>query len=58
MSGWLLLVYPATVMLRQHYLIDVYAGVFIGFAVYWAVMFVVERPRLVPRDDDLVMVER
>ena len=53
MSGWLLLVYPATVMLRQHYLIDVYAGVFVGFAVYWAVMFVVERPRLAPRSDDL-----
>ncbi len=52
MSAWLALVYPATVMLRQHYLIDLFTGVFVGFAVYWAVMFVVERPVLVPRDGD------
>ncbi len=51
LRAWLCLVYPATVMLRQHYLIDVYAGVPIGFAAYWACMFVVERPRLVPRDE-------
>jgi hypothetical protein len=25
-----------------------YAGIFVGFAVYWACMFIVERPRLVP----------
>jgi len=49
--AWLCLIYPATLMLRQHYLIDVYAGVFVGFAVYWACMFAVERPRLVPRDE-------
>lgn len=49
---WLVLVYPATVMLRQHYLMDVYAGIFVGFASYWAVMFLVERPRLVPRNPD------
>lgn len=52
MSAWLALIYPATVMLRQHYLIDLYTGIFVGFAVYWAVMFVVERPRLVARDGD------
>jgi len=46
MMAWLLLIFPATVMLEQHYLIDVYAGVFIGFACYWAVMFLVERPVL------------
>jgi membrane-associated phospholipid phosphatase len=57
MSGWLLLIYPATVMLRQHYLIDVYTGLFVGFAVYWAVMFVVERPRLMPRNDDLAQAQ-
>lgn len=45
---WLALIYPATVMLQQHYLMDVYAGIFVGFATYWAVMFVVERPSLVP----------
>jgi membrane-associated phospholipid phosphatase len=51
LMAWLCLVYPATVMLRQHYLIDVYAGIFVGFACYWACMFVVERPRLAPRDE-------
>jgi membrane-associated phospholipid phosphatase len=49
--AWLALVFPATVMLRQHYLIDVYAGILVGFSCYWACMFVVERPRLVPRDE-------
>ena len=49
---WIALVYPATVMLQQHYLMDVYAGLFVGFASYWAVMFIVERPKLVPRGDD------
>ena len=52
--AWLTLVFPATVMLRQHYLIDVYAGIFIGFAVYWGVMFLVERPRLVPSTPDVL----
>lgn len=51
LMAWLCLVYPATVMLRQHYLMDVYAGIFVGFACYWACMFAVERPRLVPRDE-------
>jgi membrane-associated phospholipid phosphatase len=51
LMAWLCLVYPATVSLRQHYLMDVYAGLFVGFAVYWAVMFLVERPMLVPRDE-------
>ncbi|MEI6620926.1 MAG: phosphatase PAP2 family protein [Actinomycetes bacterium] len=46
---WISLVIPATVMLRQHYLMDVYAGIFIGFGTYWACMFIIERPRLVPR---------
>jgi membrane-associated phospholipid phosphatase len=52
LMGWLMLVYPATVMLRQHYLIDVYTGILLGFATYWACMFVIERPRLVPRGED------
>jgi len=51
LMAWLALVYPATVSLRQHYLMDVYAGLFVGFAVYWAVMFLIERPQLVPRDE-------
>lgn len=53
LMAWLALVYPATVMLRQHYLMDVYAGVFVGFACYWATMFLVERPRLVPADEEM-----
>lgn len=51
---WFSLIIPATVMLRQHYLMDVYAGLFVGFATYWACMFAVERPRLVSRDDTLL----
>ncbi|CAB4848209.1 unannotated protein [freshwater metagenome] len=51
LMAWLFLVYPATVMLRQHYLMDVYAGIFVGFTCYWACMFAIERPRLVPRDE-------
>jgi membrane-associated phospholipid phosphatase len=42
--AWLLLVYPATVSLHQHYIIDVYAGVFIGYACYWGSVFRVEKP--------------
>ena len=45
------LVYPATVSLRQHYLMYVYGGLFVGFAVCWMCMFLVERPRLVPADE-------
>ena len=51
--AWLALVFPATVMLRQHYLIDVYAGILVGFSCYWACMFLVERPMLVPRGEGL-----
>ena len=51
LMAWLCLVYPATVALRQHYLMDVYAGIFVGFACYWACRFAVERPRLVPTDE-------
>lgn len=49
--AWMLLIFPATVMLRQHYLMDVYAGIFVGFACYWACMFIIERPKLVPRGE-------
>lgn len=56
--AWMLLIFPATVMLRQHYLMDVYAGIFVGFACYWACMFIVERPKLVPRGEpELATVE-
>jgi len=53
---WISLVIPATVMLRQHYLMDVYAGIFLGFATYWAVMFVVERPKLAPSMEGPLLV--
>lgn len=56
LMAWLSLVYPATVMLRQHYLMDVYAGMFIGFACYWACMFIIERPRLIPRGEPELVV--
>ena len=55
-TSWLLMaalvpVFPATVMLQQNYVIDVYAAVFVGFATYWACMFLVERPQLVPSNE-------
>jgi membrane-associated phospholipid phosphatase len=49
---WLLLVYPATVMLQQHYLVDVYAGILVGFSSYWGCMLLVERPQLTPGHDE------
>ncbi len=52
--AWLALVYPATMMLRQHFAMDVYAGIFVGFATYWGAMFLIERPKLVPRTPDTV----
>lgn len=42
---WLLLIYPATVMLQQHYLMDVYGGIAIGLAAYAVAFFAVERPK-------------
>lgn len=46
LMAWLLLIYPATVMLQQHYLIDVYAGIAIGIAAYSLALVAVERPKL------------
>lgn len=54
--AWMCLIFPATVMLRQHYLMDVYAGLFVGFACYWACMFIIERPKLVPRGESALGV--
>ena len=42
--GWFLLIIPATVFLAQHFLIDIYGGIFVAFSVYWAVAFVIEKP--------------
>lgn len=49
--------FPATVILRQHYLMDVYAGILLGFTCYWACMFIIEKPKLVGRDE-LAAMER
>jgi membrane-associated phospholipid phosphatase len=43
---WFLLIIPATVFLAQHFLIDIYGGIFVAFTVYWAVVFVIEKPDL------------
>ena len=43
---WFLLILPATVFLHQHYLVDIYGGIFVGFSAYWAMMFVIEKPKL------------
>lgn len=43
---WFLLILPATVFLHQHYLVDIYGGIFVAFTAYWSVMFIVERPKL------------
>ncbi len=43
---WFLLILPATVFLHQHYLVDIYGGIFVAFTAYWSVMFIVEKPLL------------
>ena len=42
--GWFLLIIPATVFLAQHFLIDIYGGIFVAFSIYWAVAFIIEKP--------------
>ncbi|CAB4767858.1 MAG: phosphatase PAP2 family protein [Actinobacteria bacterium] len=46
LMGWFVLILPATVFLHQHYIIDIYGGIFVAFAVYWSCMFLIEKPRL------------
>ena len=43
---WLLSIFPANVMLQQHYLMDVYAGIAVGIAAYSVAMFAVEKPKI------------
>lgn len=43
---WFALILPATVFLHQHYLIDIYGGIFVAFTAYWAISFLIEKPRL------------
>ncbi|CAB5074436.1 unannotated protein [freshwater metagenome] len=44
--AWFVLIIPATVLLAQHFVIDIYGGIFVAFAVYWACVFVIEKPNL------------
>ena len=44
--GWFVLIIPATVLLGQHFVVDIYGGIFVGFTVYWSTMFIIERPNL------------
>lgn len=46
---WFLLIIPATVFLQQHYVIDIYGGLLVAFAVYWGCMFRIEKPDLALR---------
>ncbi len=43
---WFVLIVPATVFLHQHFLIDIYGGIFVGFTAYWGCMFLIEKPSL------------
>ena len=43
---WFLLILPATVFLHQHFLVDMYGGIFVAFTAYWGVMFLIEKPGL------------
>jgi membrane-associated phospholipid phosphatase len=44
--AWFSLILPATVFLHQHFLIDIYGGIFVAFTAYWAIMFLIEKPNL------------
>jgi membrane-associated phospholipid phosphatase len=46
LNAWFLLILPATVLLRQHFVIDIYGGIFVAFTAYWTCMFVIEMPDL------------
>ena len=46
LMSWFVLILPATVFLHQHYLIDIYGGIFVAFTVYWSCMFIIEKPQL------------
>ena len=46
MMAWFMLILPATVFLHQHFLVDIYGGVFVAFSAYWAMMFLIEKPEL------------
>ncbi|MEI6406808.1 MAG: hypothetical protein WCO85_04710 [Actinomycetes bacterium] len=43
---WFILIIPATVILHQHYLIDIYGGIFVAFTAYWGSLFIMEKRNL------------
>lgn len=43
---WFLLIIPATVLLGQHFIIDIYGGIFVAFTVYWSMVFLIEKPAI------------
>jgi membrane-associated phospholipid phosphatase len=46
LMAWFVLILPATVFLHQHFLIDIYGGIFVAFTAYWACSFLIEKPNL------------
>ena len=46
LMAWFALILPATVFLHQHYLIDIYGGIFVGFTAYWGCVFVIQKPNI------------
>ena len=49
--AWFILIIPATVLLAQHFIIDIYGGVFVAFTAFWAVSFLIEKPILTQQPD-------
>ncbi|CAB4656838.1 MAG: phosphatase PAP2 family protein [Actinobacteria bacterium] len=43
---WFFLILPATVFLHQHFVIDIYGGIFVAFTCYWITAFWIEKPSL------------
>ena len=46
LGAWFVLIIPATVFLKQHFVVDIYGGMFVAFATYWALVFLIEKPDL------------
>lgn len=48
---WFALIVPATVLLQQHFVIDIYGGILVAFTAYWACVMKIEKPNLALRTD-------
>lgn len=44
--AWFILIIPATVFLKQHFVIDIYGGILVAFTTYWSLVFLIEKPKL------------